>query len=126
MIQLDYRNSQAIYEQIADGLENLMAIGDLSPGQQLPSVRVLAAELSVNPNTVQKAYKELEKRGSIHAVKGRGCFISSSSHAAKKKKLDKIEKEISQIFDKARDMGADKWDILALLCRLAEQEERKK
>ena len=72
MIKIDYRDARPIYEQVVDGIEGLALRGALPADTQLPSVRQLAMELSINPNTIQRAYGELERRGVIYAAKGRG------------------------------------------------------
>ena len=74
MIKIDYRDARPIYEQVVDGIEGLALRGALPADTQLPSVRQLAMELSINPNTIQRAYGELERRGVIYAAKGRGNF----------------------------------------------------
>lgn len=76
MIVIDSQSRQPIYEQIVDRVENLIAAGVLEPGSQLPSVRSLAVKLSINPNTIQKAYGILEQRGAIYPVKGKGNFVA--------------------------------------------------
>ena len=75
MIRLDYRDSRPIYEQVRDGLRRLMVTGVMQPGEQLPSVRSLAMELAINPNTIQRAYRQLEMEGWIATVPGKGCFV---------------------------------------------------
>ncbi len=75
MIKIDYRDGRPIYEQVADGIEELALRGALPADTQLPSVRQLAMELSINPNTIQRAYGELERRGVIYAAKRTGKFL---------------------------------------------------
>ena len=75
MIHLDYRDARPIYAQIADNLRNQISAGVLQPDDRLPSVRELAAELAINPNTIQRAYRELELQGVIATVPGKGCFV---------------------------------------------------
>jgi GntR family transcriptional regulator len=77
MITIDYKDRRSLYRQIVEKVEELIAQGILESDQQLPSVRQLAVDLSINPNTIQKAYSELESRGVIYSVKGIGNFISS-------------------------------------------------
>lgn len=77
MILLDYKDSRPIYEQIVEKLQELMLLGVLEEDGQMPSVRSLAMELSINPNTIQRAYAELERCGYIYTVKGRGSFVGS-------------------------------------------------
>lgn len=79
MILLDYRDKRPIYEQVVEKLERLIASGGLEPLTKMPSVRSLAMELSVNPNTVQRAYAQLEKDGYLYTVSGRGTFVTAES-----------------------------------------------
>ena len=76
MIHLDYRDTRPIYAQIADGYREQIAGNVLAVGEKLPSVRELAAELSINPNTIQRSYRQLEAEGWIVTVPGKGCFVS--------------------------------------------------
>ena len=75
MIRLDYRDARPIYEQVRDGLRSMMVTGVLAAGDKLPSVRSLATELAINPNTIQRAYRKLEMDGWICTVSGKGCFV---------------------------------------------------
>lgn len=79
MIVLDYRDSRPLYEQVAERLRELMFNGALPQGAQLPSVRSLATELSINPNTIQRAYAQLEREGYIYSIKGKGSFVADNS-----------------------------------------------
>lgn len=76
MLTIDKFSRMPIYEQIIDQIEMHIALGDMAPESLLPSVRSLSVELSVNPNTLQKAYTELERRGLCYTVPGNGRFIS--------------------------------------------------
>ena len=78
MILLDLKDSRPIYEQIVDKFRLLMLNGVLKSEDKMPSVRTLAMELSINPNTIQRAYGELERQGYIYTVKGRGNFVSDT------------------------------------------------
>ena len=75
MVHLDYRDVRPIYTQIADGFRAQITAGVLRPDERLPSVRELAVELSINPNTIQRAYRLLEAEGWIATVPGKGCFV---------------------------------------------------
>ena len=75
MISLNYRDSRPIYEQIRDGLRKLIVTGALAADEKLPSVRALAAQLAINPNTIQRAYRLLEFNGWIVTIPGQGCFV---------------------------------------------------
>lgn len=75
MVQLDYRDARPIYSQIVENFRNQIVSGILLPGERLPSVRELAGELTINPNTIQRAYRELEMDGWIASVPGKGSFV---------------------------------------------------
>ena len=75
MIHLDYRDARPIYSQIVDGFREQIIAGILPEGDRLPSVRELAGALTINPNTIQRAYRELEAQGWIATVPGKGCFV---------------------------------------------------
>ncbi len=79
MFQLDLKSRKSIYEQVMDNLKELIISGVLKEGEKLPSVRELSHSLTVNPNTVQKAYRELERQGYIYIVSGLGTFVSEKS-----------------------------------------------
>ncbi|MBR7090160.1 MAG: GntR family transcriptional regulator [Lachnospiraceae bacterium] len=94
MIVLDYRDKRPLNEQVAEKIMNLIAQGGLVPGERLPSVRNLAMDLSVNPNTVQRAYAALEEKGYITTITGRGNYVSEESqwkNNLKKEVLDELE-----------------------------------
>ena len=82
MIHLDYRDARPIYAQIMDNLRSQITAGVLLADDRLPSVRELAAELAINPNTIQRAYRELELQGWIATVPGKGCFVCKQLTAA--------------------------------------------
>ena len=75
MILIDYKDARPIYEQVVDKFRLLILSGALKKDEKMPSVRSLAMELSINPNTIQRAYNELERQGCIYTVKGRGNFV---------------------------------------------------
>jgi GntR family transcriptional regulator len=75
MVNLDYRDARPIYAQIIDTYRSQIAAGVLQTGDKLPSVRELASQLAINPNTIQRAYRELEMSGWIATVAGKGCFV---------------------------------------------------
>lgn len=77
MVHLDYRDARPIYVQIMDGLRQQITAGVLRTGDRLPSVRELALTLSINPNTIQRSYRQLEMEGWIATVPGKGCFVCS-------------------------------------------------
>ena len=79
MIQLNYRDAKPIYEQIKEGLRRLVITGAIAKDEKLPSVRELASELAINPNTIQRAYRELESEGYIYTVSGKGSFAAEQA-----------------------------------------------
>ena len=79
MLTLNYRDSRPIYEQIKDGLRRMIVTGAMKQDEKLPSVRSLATQLSINPNTIQRAYNELEAEGYIYSVAGKGSFVSGTA-----------------------------------------------
>ena len=80
MIQLNYRDAKPIYEQIKDGMRHLVISNALTADEKLPSVRELAATLAINPNTIQRAYRDLEKEGYVYTISGKGTFVASQKH----------------------------------------------
>jgi len=100
MIQLNYRDSKPIYEQIKDGLRRLVVSGAVRTDEKLPSVRELATSLSINPNTIQKAYRELEQDGYIYTIAGKGSYAAQRADVATgrneelMKEFDEIVKEL--------------------------------
>ncbi len=82
MVHLDYRDARPIYSQIVDGFRDQILSGILAPGERLPSVRELASMLTINPNTIQRAYRELESGGWIVTVTGKGCFVGNTMPAS--------------------------------------------
>lgn len=91
MFQIDTMSRVPIYEQIVNQLEYFVLNGLLKEGEQVPSVRSLSVELSINPNTIQKAYFELDKRGIIQSVPGRGCFVTETAkQILSEKKREKL------------------------------------
>ena len=76
MLHLDYRDGRPIYEQVQDGLRRLMVSGVLQEGEKLPSVRSLAGQLAINPNTIQRAYEALEREGYVYSIGGKGSFVA--------------------------------------------------
>ena len=95
MFQLDLKSRKSIYEQVVDNIKELIMSGVMPPDSKLPSVRELSKTLTVNPNTVQKAYRELEHQGVIYTVTGLGCFVAERSEDhVDEKKVNEIMEEI--------------------------------
>ena len=104
MIILDYRDRRPIYEQVISRFQELMLTGALEKDSQLPSVRSLAMELSINPNTIQRAYVELERQGYIYTVKGKGSFVADNT-AMKENRKKEVLLQMSDMIDEAIRVG---------------------
>ena len=92
MIHINFRDARPIYEQVRDGFRQLILTGVLPADSKLPSVRELAAELAINPNTIQRAYRELEAEGYICSVPGRGSFVRQDGAAAGARRAELLER----------------------------------
>lgn len=104
MILLDYRDKRPIYEQMVEKLERLIASGGLEQGSKMPSVRSLAVDLAVNPNTVQRAYTLLEQEGYLYTVTGRGSFVAPEREW-RDGQLRRVLAEWMSMTRRARDAG---------------------
>lgn len=109
MIVLDYKNGKPLHEQIETKMRSLIICGALKADEKLPSVRELSVELTVNPNTVQRAYKELESEGVIYSIRGKGNFVSGTK--------ERGEGHIEKLYDELLNAAGE-------LCYLGEPAER--
>lgn len=114
MISLNYRDSRPIYEQIKDGLRKLIVTGAMQPDEKLPSVRALAQQLSINPNTIQRAYNELENEGYIYSIPGKGSFASGDSGAEEGRKQELMAK-MRELAVELKYLGVSEAELAALL-----------
>lgn len=114
MITIDYQDKRPLYEQVKEKLQQLIAREILAKDEKLPSVRALAIELSINPNTIQRAYAELEQSGFIYTVKGRGNFVSGKDAWIDEKKADILDAIKTEI-DKAFTLGVEKKEIESIV-----------
>ena len=120
MIRLDYRDARPIYEQVRDGLRSLMVTGVLAAGEKLPSVRSLATELAINPNTIQRAYNELEAEGYIYSVAGKGSFVSGTADADAVRR-ETLRADVKKLLNELRYLGVTEADAAALIKEVYEQ-----
>lgn len=104
MIVIDYRDKRPLYEQVTEKLAHLIICGALESNSRLPSVRSLAMDLSVNPNTVQRAYAQLEQDGFIYSVVGRGNYVTDSSEW-RNGMLRAMERDLNELLTKAAESG---------------------
>ena len=123
MIVIDYQNRKPIYEQIVERFQIMILNGVMEPGEQMPSVRKLAMGLSINPNTIQKAYSTLEMQGYIYPVKGRGNFVSQIG-SLKKEKEEKYWKELKIFIDKGREMGINEEEFISHVEKYLKEEPK--
>ena len=109
MIHLDYRDSRPIYEQVKDGLRRLMVTGVLAPGDKLPSVRAMASQLSINPNTIQRAYAELEAEGYVVSVTGKGCFVAEGDT-----RRAELTGKLKPLLEELKNLGMTREELVQL------------
>ena len=114
MITLNYRDSRPIYEQIRDGLRRLIVTGALRPDEKLPSVRSMATELAINPNTIQRAYAQLEAEGYIYSIPGKGSFAARMTQSADGRKEELLEK-LREIVTELCYLGLSREEICSLI-----------
>lgn len=114
MITLDYADRRPIYEQVVEKMKDLILLGVLETDSQLPSVRELAMDLSINPNTVQRAYAELERQGVIYCVKGRGNFVAGIS-ALKDKHKEEMKSQLSELVKMAKRADITEEEFIELV-----------
>ena len=122
MVLLDYRSGRPIYEQISSYFERLILSGIMLADEQMPSVRGLAMELSTNPNTVQKAYNDLEERGFIYSVKGKGNVVRENPGLIEGKKRELVER-IKDIERDAREFGLEVEELVQLALQEMEKQD---
>lgn len=118
MISVDYRSRTPLYQQLVDNIEDLAARGFLAPESQLPSVRALAMELSINPNTIQRAYTELERRGVVYSLAGRGSFVGGSPEALLQAKRQRLLAQVAAQVREGLKLGIPLEELLQT-CRAA-------
>ena len=122
MIILDYQDRRPIYEQVVEKIQLLIVRGVLAPNSQLPSVRKLATELSINPNTIQRAYAELEQQGFIYPVKRRGNFVSPDVELIQKQK-EYYFKDLKKVVRLCKKLGISKDELLERAAAYYEEDE---
>ena len=111
MINLDYRDARPIYSQICDGIREQILTGILCPGDRLSSVRELATELTINPNTIQRSYRQLEEEGWIASVPGKGSFVCGVPTPSKAQ-VQELWNELDKLRQQFVSCGIDTQDII--------------
>ena len=116
MIKIDSRNSRPIYEQIIDSIKENILKGILRPGDKLPSVREMSSMITANPNTVSRAYMELERQGVTETLRGKGTFVSSNyKPKVEEESMEKLKDDIKKIIVEAYYMGIEKEDMIEII-----------
>lgn len=113
MIVLDYRDSRPLYQQVKDSLRRMMLTGLLDPDEKLPSVRSLATQLAINPNTIQRAYAELEAEGYIYSVAGRGSFVSAGD-GEHLRRIAELTGRLVPLLEELKSLGYTREQLLVL------------
>lgn len=113
MIVLDYRDSHPLYQQVKDSLRRMMLTGLLEPDEKLPSVRSLATQLGINPNTIQRAYAELEAEGYIYSVAARGSFVSAGD-GEHLRRIAELTGRLVPLLEELKSLGYTREQLLVL------------
>jgi len=125
MIQLDFKDRRPLYEQIKEKLKLLIIGGVLKGDEKVPSVRELAQSLTINPNTIQKAYKDLEVEGYIYSVRGKGNFVTPLEHAINPARQEELLKELEKIIAELMYLNVSKSKLIACIDDIYYQKEVK-
>jgi GntR family transcriptional regulator len=123
MISLNYRDSRPIYEQIKDGLRKLVVSGAIQPGEKLPSVRELASSLAINPNTIQRAYRELENERYIYTIVGKGSFVLTGS-AMKDIRSEALLRQFDEAAAELLYLGFAQKELIERIARSGDKEDK--
>ncbi len=123
MLELNFKSGVPICDQIVNGFIRMKALCLVESGEQMPSVRQLAVELSVNPNTIQKAYQMLESNGIIYSVKGKGSFISSDA-AADIAVIKSAKKDFRRAAVSAKELGLKRDELIEIIDEVCTEEDR--
>ena len=121
MISLNYRDPRPIYEQLEEKVRRLILSGAIAEGERLPSVRELASQLAINPNTIQRAYRELEQAGFIYSVPGKGSFAGKLSGVDESRRRELREK-LTAIWTELLQLGEDPQELQALLKEVSQHD----
>lgn len=123
MIQLDLKDPRPIYEQIKSKIKDLIINGALKPEDKIPSVRELAQILTINPNTIQKAFKDLENEGIIYAVKGKGNFIAPLDKNSMLERRKELLAEMAKNIEELIYLSTPEQDIIDFIRNTYKQKE---
>lgn len=118
MFELDLKSRKPIYEQLVDKMKELIINEVLKPDEQLPSVRQMAQQLTINPNTIQKAYRELEIQGFIYSQKGKGSFVNPINLGRDAEKMIQVKQDLEKLLLEALYLGIPADELHALIKEL--------
>jgi GntR family transcriptional regulator len=121
---MEFNSNQPIYMQIMNLLKSKIASGEISGGDKLPSVRELSKELKVNPNTIQRAYQELEREGIVFTQRGMGTYVTENIEAIRSLKMNMAEEIIDKFFMDMKRLGFDMDEIKRIFIEWIEKEDR--
>lgn len=124
MLSINYKDPRPIYEQVRDALRQLILSGAIRPGEKLPSVRELAASLAINPNTIQRSYRELEHLGLIYTQAGKGAFAALDNRARSQRQQELL-KDLEGLVRELRSLDISREDIDSAVDRVYRGEEAK-
>ncbi|WP_338754562.1 GntR family transcriptional regulator [Bacillus sp. FJAT-52991] len=114
MIVLDIKSRKPIYEQLTEKIKEMIMHNVFQPDEQLPSVRQLAGDLAINPNTIQKAYRELEREGFIYSLPGKGNFVKAQKNTGNEQRVKQLKNELLALISEALYLGISKKEITEL------------
>ncbi|WP_243292075.1 GntR family transcriptional regulator [Bacillus sp. FJAT-47783] len=115
MFDLDFRSRKPIYEQLVDRFKELIISEVLGPDEKIPSVRALAQQLTINPNTIQKAYRELERQGFVYSIKGKGNFVQPLSEKVNEEEIENVKALLKKKIKEALFLGVTKEELYTLI-----------
>lgn len=124
MIQLDFGDHRPLYEQIKDKIKELIINGVLSENESIPSVRELATSLAINPNTIQKAYKELESEGYIYSLKAKGSFVVPREEISENSKTNELFESLESTLKELKFLGTPKGELEEMINKIYEEEPK--
>lgn len=125
MFQLDMTSHKSIYQQVIDNIKELIMTEVLVQGTKLPSVRELSKDLTINPNTVQKAYRELEREGFVYSTTGVGTFVNDKARIMPDpRKVEELQKEILSSFKRLQYLGLSRDEAKQIVIEVIEEDKK--
>lgn len=123
MFQLDYQDHRPLYEQIKDKMKTLIINGVMKANEKIPSVRELAQSLTINPNTIQKAYKDLEAEGFIYSIPGKGSFITPLERSENQSRKDELLRKLEKLTAELLYLNVPKEHLIASIQDIYKKKE---